>query len=72
MSSYLIEYMKLHAISLQQDIEDVSNKMEPLDPDSKDFKDLDFEFNWLNGNLSATLHLLGVAEQEGRNAANNN
>jgi len=67
MSSYLIEYMQLHAISLQQDIEDVSSKMEMLDENSKDFKELDFEFNWLNGNLSATLHLLGVAKKEGTN-----
>ena len=59
--------MKLHATSLQQDIEEISNKMETLDENSKDFRDLDFEFNWLNGNLSATLHLLGVAEQEGTN-----
>jgi len=63
----LIEYMKLHLISLQQDLDEVSNKMESLDENSKDFKDLDFEYNWLNGNISATLHLLGVAQQEGRN-----
>jgi hypothetical protein len=67
MSSYLIEYMKAHAISIQQDIEEISNKMETLDENSKDFRDLDFEFNWLNGNINATLHLLGVAQQEGRN-----
>jgi hypothetical protein len=59
--------MKLHLISLQQDLDEVSNKMESLDENSKDFKDLDFEYNWLNGNISATLHLLGVAQQEGRN-----
>lgn len=66
MSSYLIEYMKAHAISLQQDLDEVSNKMETLDENSKDFRDLDFEYNWLNGNINATLHLLGVAEQEGK------
>jgi hypothetical protein len=59
--------MKAHAISIQQDIEEISNKMETLDENSKDFRDLDFEFNWLNGNINATLHLLGVAQQEGRN-----
>ena len=63
----LTEYMKLHLISLEQDVAELSDKMESLDPDSKDFRDLDFEYNWLNGNISATLHLLGVAQQEGRN-----
>ena len=57
----LIEYMKLHLISIDQDIEDVSNQMEELDMNSKDFKDLDFEYNYLSGQRIATAHLLSVA-----------
>ena len=58
----LIEYMKIHLISIDQDLEDVSNQMESLDPASKDFQELDFEFNWLSGQRIATAHLLSVAE----------
>jgi len=31
----LIEYLKIHIISLEQDLEDISNQMESLDPASK-------------------------------------
>jgi hypothetical protein len=57
----LIEYMKIHLISLEQDVEDISNQMEPLDPNSKDFIELDFEYNHTSGQLLATRHLLSVA-----------
>ena len=32
----LVEYIKLHVISLEQDIENISEEMEALDPASKD------------------------------------
>jgi hypothetical protein len=57
----LIEYMKLHLISLEQDQETLSNKMEELDPNSKDYDYLDIEYNWNNGQITATAHLLSVA-----------
>jgi hypothetical protein len=57
-----IEYMKIHLISLEQDLEDISNKMEQLDMNSKDFADLDFEYNNVSGQTIATAHLLSVAE----------
>jgi hypothetical protein len=37
MSNYLIEYMKVHLISLEQDQADVSQSMEQLDPNSNDY-----------------------------------
>ena len=40
-----IEYTKLHLISLMQDTEALENKMEQLDENSKDYRELDFEFN---------------------------
>ena len=40
-----IEYTKLHLISLMQDTETLENKMEQLDENSKDYRELDFEFN---------------------------
>jgi hypothetical protein len=58
----LIEYMKLHQMSLLQDLEQISNQMDSLDPASKDFAELDIEYNWTSGQESATAHLLSVAE----------
>jgi hypothetical protein len=57
----LIEYMKLHLISLMQDMEALETQMEQLDMNSKDFIELDFEFNNLSGQTIATRHLMSVA-----------
>jgi hypothetical protein len=69
MSNYLIEYMKVHLISLEQDQEAVSQSMEQLDPNSKDYVELDFEYNWLGGQIIATRHFIQIGEEH---AANNN
>ena len=58
----LVEYIKLHVISLEQDIEHISEEMEALDPASKDYNELDFEYNHCSGQLIATRHLLSVVE----------
>ena len=60
-SSQFLEYMKIHLISLEQDQESISTKMEEMDPNCKDYDYLDIEYNWLNGQISATQHLLSVA-----------
>jgi len=57
----LIEYMKIHLISIEQDQSDVSDEMEKVDMNSKAFDELDFEYNWLAGQIIATRHLLSVA-----------
>ena len=57
-----MEYMKIHLISLEQDLEQLSNQMDGLDPACKDFNDLDFEYNNISGQIIATAHLLSVAE----------
>jgi len=62
MSNQLVEYMKIHQISLQQDLDELSNKMDALDPNCKDYGYLDIEYNWVSGQLTATHHLLSVAE----------
>jgi len=62
LTNQLIEYMKLHLISLEQDMEKLSTQMESMDPASKDFNELDFEFNNLSGQTIATAHLLSVAD----------
>ena len=60
-SSHFLEYMKIHQISLQQDLEKLSEQMDALDPNCKDFNYLDIEYNWVSGQLTATHHLLSVA-----------
>ena len=60
-SNHLIEYIKLHLISLEQDIEKLSDEMEKVDMNSKAFNDMDFEYNNLSGQSIATRHLLSVA-----------
>ena len=57
----LIEYIKIHVISLEQDLEQVSSEMEALDPASKDYTELDFEYNHLSGQLLSARHILSVA-----------
>ena len=61
MTNQLIEYMKLHIISLEQDLENISEEMEELDPESKACKELDYEYNYISGQSIATRHLLSVA-----------
>ena len=61
-TNQLIEYIKLHVISLEQDIENISEEMEALDPASKDYNELDFEYNHCSGQLLATRHILSVVE----------
>lgn len=63
MSNYLLEYMKIHLISLEQDLEDISNAMEVLDPNSKDFIELDFEYNHMSGQILSTRHFIKIGEE---------
>ncbi len=60
-SSRFMEYMKLHLISLMQDLEALEEQMEQLDMNSKAYVELDFEFNNVSGQITATRHLLSVA-----------
>ena len=59
---YLIEYMKIHLISIEQDIENIAQEMEELDPESKACKELDYEYNYLQGQAIVTRHYLSVAD----------
>jgi hypothetical protein len=54
----LIEYLNLHVMSLNQDLEDLSKRMDSLDPASKDFAELDIEYNFTSGQVSATMHIM--------------
>ena len=56
-----IEYIKLHVISLEQDLEGIASEMEELDPASKAYNELDFEYNHISGQIILARHLLSVA-----------
>ena len=59
----LTTYLQLHSISLNQDLEDLSKRMDSLDPASKDFAELDIEYNFTSGQVSATMHILEYVEE---------
>ena len=69
-SSYFLEYMKLHLISLMQDLEALEDEMEKLDMNSKDYLELDFDYNIKSGEITATRHLMSVATDIMNNSTN--
>ena len=60
----LIEYIKIHLISLSQDQDELNKTMNNLDENSKEYKELDFEYNWLSGQMVGIHHILEVAERK--------
>lgn len=60
----IIEYMKIHLISLRQDAEMLQQKMDSFsgDLDSFEYQTLEMEDIINTGELKATDHLLSVAE----------
>jgi hypothetical protein len=62
MSNQLIEYMKLHLISLEQDSEDLEKRMDAYSNyEDDDYRELEIEDISTNGQIIATRHLLSVA-----------
>jgi hypothetical protein len=59
----LVTYLQLHVQSLNEDLSQLSNKMDSLDPASKDFAELDIEYNYTSGQVSATMHILEYVEE---------
>lgn len=58
----LIEYIKLHIISLEQDAERIRTQMDAIDDlESDEFKNLDIEDIYTNGQIIASRHILSVA-----------
>lgn len=60
---YLIEFIKITIISLEQDLEGLSEEMESLDPASKDFADLDIEYNFISGQVTGMRYILSQTEK---------
>jgi hypothetical protein len=59
----LIEFIKITIISLEQDLEGISSEMELLDPESKDCKELDFEYNYISGQIMGMRYILRNAQE---------
>ena len=54
----LIEFIKISIISLEQDLEGLAEQMDLLDMNSKDFAQLDIEYNFISGQLSGMRYIL--------------
>jgi hypothetical protein len=67
MIDYLKNYLDLHYQSLNQDLEQLSNQMDALDPNCKDYNNLDIEYNWTSGQISAVSHIIAVIEEREAN-----
>ena len=59
----LVTYLQLTIQSLNEDLSQLSNQMDSLDPASKDFDELDIEYNYTSGQVSATMHILDYVEE---------
>jgi len=59
----LIEFIKITIISLEQDLEGLNEEMESLDPASKDFADLDTEYNYISGQVTGMAYILRTAQE---------
>ena len=58
----LIEYIKLHIISLEQDAENIREQMDAIDDlNSQEWQELDIQEVSLNGQIFASRHILSVA-----------
>ena len=64
MSSYLIEYMRAHLISLEQDSANIQKQMSEIeDMNSDEYWDLEIEDISLNGQMIAISHLIQIGEE---------
>lgn len=60
----LIEYTKLHLISLEQDSAHIQMELDKtIEFDTDEYRDLEVEDVFTNGQISATRHLLETMEE---------
>ena len=59
----LIEFIKITIISLEQDLEGLTEEMDLLDPESKDCKDLDIEYNFISGQVAGMRYILSQTQK---------
>lgn len=56
-----VQYANIYLTGLEWSQEKLSEQMDALDPASKAFNELDFEYNIISGQITATMHLLSGA-----------
>lgn len=54
----LIEFIKITIISLEQDLDGLSQEMEQLDPACKDYDNLNIEHVFINGQVAGMSYIL--------------
>ena len=54
----LIEFIKITIISLEQDLEALAEQMDSIDMNSKEFADLDIEYNFISGQVTGMSYIL--------------
>ena len=59
----LVTYLQLHIQSLNEDLSQMSTRMDSLDPASKDYSTLEQEYLYTSGQVSATIHILEYVEE---------
>ena len=59
----VVTYLQLHLQSLNEDLSQLNTRMESLDPASKEFEELDIEYNYTSGQATATGHILEYVEE---------
>lgn len=68
MSNYLLEYMKIHLISLEQDSEAIQKAMDNYSNyEDDEYRELEIEDISVNGQIIATQHLIKIGEEHAGN-----
>lgn len=62
--STLKEFIKITVISLEQDLEGMTEEMDLLDPESKLCKDLDIEYNYISGQIVGMKYILSQIKED--------
>lgn len=57
----LLPVMRARLAELESDIETLSAEMELLDMNSKDYAELEYEYNYISGQATITRYYLSVA-----------
>jgi len=60
--SFIITKLEELVKQTEKSVSDIYDEMEKLDINSKDFEDLDFEYNYTNGMLIGYRHSLRIAQ----------
>jgi hypothetical protein len=60
--SFIVTKLQELVRQTEQSVSDISDEMEKLDMNSKDYEDLDFEYNYTNGMLIGYRHALRIAQ----------